>query len=73
MVSSNAHKYDILSKTPSLKWSGIFINQDLIPKYQTKLNKEVQYVNEVGKEGKWTIIKNQKAIVRDIDQKDNNK
>ena len=31
MVSSNAHKYDILSKTPSLKGSRIFINEYLIP------------------------------------------
>jgi hypothetical protein len=36
MVSSNTHKYDILSKTPSLKGSGIFINEDLIPEDQAK-------------------------------------
>jgi hypothetical protein len=35
-VSSNDHKYGILSKTLSLKGSRIFINEDLIPK--TKLN-----------------------------------
>jgi hypothetical protein len=31
-VSSNDHKYGILSKSPSLKGSGIFINEDLIPR-----------------------------------------
>jgi hypothetical protein len=36
MVSSNAHKYDILSKTLSLKGSGIFINEDSFQKI--KLN-----------------------------------
>jgi hypothetical protein len=30
-------------------------------------------VKEANKEGKWAIIRNQKAIVRDRDQKDNNK
>jgi hypothetical protein len=73
MVSSNAHKYDILSKTLSLKGSGIFINEDLIPEDQAKLRKEVQKVKEARKEGKWAIIRNQKAIIRDRDQKDNNK
>jgi hypothetical protein len=73
MVSSNAHKYDILSKTLSLKGSGIFINEDLIPEDQAKLRKEVQKVKEARKEGKWEIIRNQKAIIRDRDQKDNNK
>jgi hypothetical protein len=72
MVSSNAHKYDILSKTLSLKGSGIFINEDLIPEDQAKLRKEVQKVKEARKEGKWAIIRNQKAIIRDRDQKDNN-
>jgi len=32
-VSSNDHKFDILSKTPSFKKSKIFINQD---QYRTK-------------------------------------
>jgi hypothetical protein len=30
-------------------------------------------VKEARKEGKWAIIRHQKAIVRDRDQKDNNK
>jgi hypothetical protein len=46
---------------------------NFIHKDQTKLRKEVQKVKEARKEGKWIIIKNQKAIVRDRDQKDNNK
>jgi len=33
-VSSTGHKYDIHSKTSSLKGMGIFINEDLIPKDQ---------------------------------------
>jgi hypothetical protein len=72
-VSCNDHKYSILSKSLSLKGSGIFINEDLIPENQVELRKEVQKVNEVRKEGKWAIIRNQKTIVRDRDQKDNNK
>jgi hypothetical protein len=72
-VSSNDHKYGILNKTPSLKGSGIFINEDLIPEDQAELRKEVQKVKEARKEGKWEIIHNQKAIIRDRDQKDNNK
>ena len=72
-LSCNDHKYSILSKSPSLKGSGIFINEDLIPEDQSELRKEVQKVKEVRKEGKWEIIRNQKAIVRDRDQKDNNK
>jgi len=51
MVSSKAHKYDILSKTMSLKGFGIFINEDLIPEDQAKWRKEVQKVNEARKEG----------------------
>jgi hypothetical protein len=43
-VSCNDHKYDILSKYPSLKGSRIFINEYLIPEYQAKLRKEVQKV-----------------------------
>jgi hypothetical protein len=30
-------------------------------------------VKEARKEGKWAIIRNRKSIVRDRDQKDNNK
>jgi hypothetical protein len=45
----------------------------LITKEQAELRKEVQKVKEASKEGKWTIIRNRKAIVRDRDQKDNNK
>ena len=33
-VISTDHKYDILSKTTSLKSMRIFINEDLIPEYQ---------------------------------------
>jgi hypothetical protein len=73
MVSSKAHKYDILGKTPSLKGSVIFINEDLILEGQAKLRKEVQKVKKSRKEGKWAIIRNQKAIIRDRDQKDNDK
>ena len=43
-VRSNDHKYDILSKTSSLKGTGIFINEDLIPQDQAELTKEVQKV-----------------------------
>ena len=43
-VSSDGHKYGILSKSPSLKGLGIFINEDCIPKYQATLRKEVQKV-----------------------------
>ena len=72
-VSFNDHKYSIPSKSPSLKGSGVFINEDLIPKDQCELRKEVQKVKEAKKEGKWAIIINQKAIVRDRDKKYNNK
>jgi hypothetical protein len=72
-VSCTDHKYSILSKSPSLKGSTIFINEDLIPEDQAELRKEVQKVKEARKEGKWAIIRNRKAIVRDRDQKDNNK
>ena len=57
-LSCNDHKYSILSKSPSLKGSRIFINEDLILEYHVELGKEVQKVKEVGKEGKWTIIQN---------------
>jgi len=43
-VSSTEKKYDILGKTSSLKGSGIFISEDLIPEDQTELRKEVQKV-----------------------------
>ena len=51
-VSSVDHKYDILSKTLSLKGTGIFINEDLIREDQAELRKEVQKVKEARKEGK---------------------
>lgn len=60
-------------QTLCLKRSGIFINEDLVPKDQVKLRKEVQKVNEYIKEGKWAIIRNRKYIIRDRDQTDNNK
>jgi hypothetical protein len=41
-----------------LKGSGIFINEDLIPKDQDELRKEVQKVKQDRKEGKWEIIRN---------------
>jgi len=67
LVNCNAHKYDILSKTPE-----IFINEDLTPQDQAKLRNEVQKVKEVRNEGKWTIIRTRKDIVRDRDQNANN-
>lgn len=51
----------------------IFINEDLILEDQEELRKEIQKVKEATKEGKWAIIKNRKAIIRDRNQKDNNK
>jgi hypothetical protein len=72
-VSCNDHKYSILSKSPSLKGLRIFINEDLIPEDKDELRKEVQKAKEARKEGKWAIIRNRKAIVRDRDQNDNNK
>jgi hypothetical protein len=72
-VSCTDDKYSTLSKYPSLKGSTIFINEDLIPEDEAELRKEVQKVKEARKEGKWAIIRNRKAIVRDRDQKDNNK
>jgi len=71
-VSSTDHKHDILSKTSSLKGMGIFINEDLIPEDQAELRKEVQKVKEAKKEGKWAIIRNRKAFIRDRNQKDSN-
>jgi hypothetical protein len=72
-VSCNDHKYNILSNSPSLKGSGIFINEDLILEDQAELRKEVQQVKESTKEGKYAIIRNRKDLVRDRDQKDNKK
>jgi hypothetical protein len=63
-VSCTDHKYSILGKS---------FSEDLIPEDQTKLRKEFQKVKEAKKEGKWTIIRNQKTIVRDRHHKDNNK
>jgi hypothetical protein len=57
-VSCNDHKYSILNKSPSLKGSGIFINEYLIPEDQAELRNEVQKVKEARKEGKWAIIRN---------------
>jgi len=48
-VSSIDHKYDILSKTSSLKGTRIFINEDLILEDQAELRKEVQKVNKLGR------------------------
>jgi len=72
-VSSTNHKYDIHSKTSSIRGMGIFINEDLIPKDHVELRKEVQKVKEVRKEGKWAIIRNRKAFIRDSNQKYSNK
>ena len=72
-MSSTDHKYYILSKTSSLKGTRIFINEDLIPEGQSELRKEVQKVNDARKEGKWAIIRNRKAIIRDKNQKYSNK
>ena len=72
-VSSTDQKHDILSKTSILKGTGIFINEDLIPEDQAELRKEVQKVKEARKEGKWAIIRNRKAVIRDRNQKDSNK
>ena len=43
-IISTEQKYDILSKTSSLKGSGIFINEYLIPEDRTELRKESQKV-----------------------------
>ena len=72
-VSSTEHKHDILSKTSSLKGTRIFINEDLIPEDQAELRKEVQKVKEARKEGKWALIRNRKVVIRDMNQKNNNK
>ena len=60
----------MLSKIASLKGTGIFINEDLIPEDQEELRKEVQKVKEARKEGKWAIIRNRKAFIQDRNQKD---
>ena len=39
-LSCNDHKYNILSKSPSLKGSKIFINEDLIPEDQAELGRK---------------------------------
>jgi len=57
----------------SLKGTGIFINEDLVSEDQAELRKEVQKVKEARKEGKWEMIRNRKAIIRDRNQKDSNK
>ena len=72
-VSSNEQRYNILSKTSSLKGLGIFINEDLIPKDMDELRKELQKVKEARKEGKWALIRNMKVVIRDRNQKDSNK
>ena len=72
-VSSTDEKHDILSKTSSLKRTRILKNEDLIPEDQVELRKEVQKVKEARKEGKWAIIRNRKAVIRDRNQKDYNK
>jgi len=56
----------------SIKELGIFINQDLFFEQEVELRKEVQKVKS-RKEKKWEIIRNQRVIIRDRDQKDNNK
>ena len=48
------------------------LNKD-IPEDQVELRKEVQKVKESRKEGKWELIRNMKAIIRDKNQKDSNK
>ena len=72
-VSSTDHKYDILSKTSSLKGAGIFLNEDLIPQDQAESRQDVQKVKEARKEGKWAIIRNRKDVIRDRNKKDSNK
>ena len=72
-VSYNDHKYSLLSKSPTLKGSRIFINENLITEDQYELRKEIQKVKETRKEGKLDIIRDRKFIFRDRDQKDNNK
>ena len=63
------HMYVILNETSSLKGSGIFIKEDPIPEDQAELRKVVQKAKEATKEGKWALIKNRKAVIRDKPQK----
>jgi hypothetical protein len=74
-LSFDKSKVDIFLNDLNSKLKGlrIFINEDLIPEDRDELRKEVKKVKEARKEGKWAIIRNRKAIVRDRDQKDNNK
>ena len=60
---------EYLSKTPSLKGLGIFINEDHILEDHTELRKEVQNVKESRNEGKWAMTRNIKGIIRDKDTK----
>ena len=62
-VNSTDHKYDILSKTSSLKGTRIFLNENLIPEDQATLRKDVQKVKEARKEGKWILIRNIKVNI----------
>ena len=55
-VSCADHKLDVLTKSPSLERSRIFINEDLISEDKHELRKEVQKVKEERKEGKWEIV-----------------
>ena len=50
----------------SLKGLRIFINEDLIPEEQVEFRKKVEKVKKDMKEGKWTIIRNKKANIKDI-------
>jgi hypothetical protein len=72
-VSYNDHKYGLLSEFPNLKGLGIFINEYLIPEEQVEFRKKVEKVKKDMKEGKWTIIRNKKDNIRNINKKDNNK
>jgi hypothetical protein len=51
-LSYNDHEYDILSKSPSLKGSIIYINEVVIPEAMKGSSKG----KEATKEGKWEII-----------------
>ena len=62
-VSSNNHKYGILSKTPSVKEIEKFINEDLIIEDQVELIKEVEKVKEDIKKEKLEIIRNGQTII----------
>ena len=62
-VNCHEHKLDILRKSPSLKGTRIFIKEDLIPKEEAQLRKEVQRVKDERKVGKWEIIRNKKVFI----------